>query len=62
LTGGSVDTCAGPWRTSGAWWQEAASGAAWDRDEWDVALNDGATYRVFRERDTEHWFLDGIVD
>lgn len=62
LNGGRVDACAGPWRTSGAWWQEAASGAPWDRDEWDVALNDGATYRLFRERDTDAWFLDGIVD
>jgi protein ImuB len=34
----------------------------WDRDEWDVALNDGATYRVFRERDAERWFIEGIVD
>ena len=36
--------------------------AHWDRDEWDVTLNDGATYRVFRERDTDAWFFDGIVD
>jgi hypothetical protein len=28
----------------------------------DVTLNDGATYRVFRERDSDHWFLEGIVD
>jgi hypothetical protein len=34
----------------------------WDRDEWDVTLNDGATYRVFRERDSDHWFLEGILD
>jgi len=30
--------------------------------EWDVTLTDGATYRVFRERDSGHWFLEGIVD
>jgi protein ImuB len=34
----------------------------WDRDEWDVTLTDGATYRVFHERDSDHWFLEGIVD
>jgi protein ImuB len=34
----------------------------WDRDEWDVALNDGAVYRIFQDRDTEAWFVDGIVD
>jgi hypothetical protein len=34
----------------------------WDRDEWDVTLNDGATYRVYRERDTDAWFIEGVVD
>jgi protein ImuB len=79
LTGGRVEQCAGPWRTSGTWWEDAPGVAAglvhrslggggslgeggWDRDEWDVTLDDGATYRVFRERDSEHWFLEGIVD
>jgi hypothetical protein len=35
---------------------------AWDRDEWDVALGDGGVYRIFRERDTDRWFVDAIVD
>jgi protein ImuB len=34
----------------------------WNRDEWDVALSDGAVYRVFRDRDTDAWFIDAIVD
>jgi hypothetical protein len=34
----------------------------WDRDEWDVLLADGATYRLFRERDTGAWFVEGVVD
>jgi protein ImuB len=59
LSGGRVESCAGPWRTSGQWWMEASQ---WDRDEWDVTLYDGATYRLFRERAADHWFLDGIVD
>jgi len=78
LSGGRVEQCAGPWRTSGEWWedtQDVSRGSGdggivhrslgeggWDRDEWDVTLNDGATYRMFRERDSEHWFLEGIVD
>ena len=57
FSGGGVAGCAGPWRTSGDWWREG-----WDRDEWDVALTDGATYRLFRARDTERWFLDGVLD
>ncbi len=36
--------------------------AYWDRDEWDVALSDGAVYRVFRDRDRDRWFIDAIVD
>jgi protein ImuB len=35
---------------------------SWDRDEWDVALNDGAVYRIFRDRETDAWFIDAIVD
>jgi protein ImuB len=61
LSGGRVRTCAGPWRTSGAWWIEGGAGP-WDRDEWDVTVNDDATYRLFRERDTNAWFVDGIID
>ena len=61
LSGGRVDACAGPWRTSGAWWIEGGAGP-WDRDEWEVTLNDGATYRIFRERATNAWFVEGIVD
>jgi hypothetical protein len=35
---------------------------AFNKDEWDVALADGAVYRVFRNRDTDGWFIDAIVD
>lgn len=39
-----------------------AGESAWDRDEWDVSLSDGAMYRVFRDRSTDAWFIDGVVD
>ena len=35
---------------------------SWDCDEWDVALNDGAVYRVFQDRGSGAWFIDAIVD
>ena len=61
-----VVTCAGPWRTSGQWWAVSHSSSAaasfWDRDEWDVALSDGGLYRMFRDRDSKRWFVEGMVD
>ena len=76
LHGGRVEACAGPWRTSGGWWcadqshhpRQSRQGGAptpptwWDRDEWDVALGDGATYRIFCDRTTGAWFVEGVVD
>jgi hypothetical protein len=68
LPGGRVETAAGPWRTSGAWWLEppekggATVTSRWDRDEWDVTLGEGTTCRIFRARDTGQWFLEGIAD
>jgi hypothetical protein len=59
FAGGSVVRATGPWKTSGEWW---VVGAGWDRDEWDVALSDGASYRVFLDRGTNHWFIDAILD
>ena len=61
ISGGKVETYAGPWRTSGGWWVEDTK-RYWERDEWDVTLSDGATYRIFRERDTDAWFVEGVVD
>ncbi|MGD0364112.1 MAG: hypothetical protein ABSC93_24815 [Bryobacteraceae bacterium] len=53
---GHVVSSAGPWRTSGDWWTHDP----WARDEWDVALSDGALYRIYSEQG--HWFLEGSYD
>ena len=50
--------CAGPWRTSGEWWDERA----WARDEWDVVLDDGAVARLARDPRDGSWYLDGVYD
>ena len=60
MPGGRVEHAAGPWRTSGAWW--GGEDAHWDRDEWDVAFADGALCRLFRDRVTERWFLEAVID
>ena len=53
---GRVLERAGPWRTSGDWW----TGDAWSRDEWDIALSDGALYRIYCE--LRGWFVEGSYD
>jgi protein ImuB len=55
---GVVSDCSGPWRTSGDWW----TANPWDRDEWDVALSTGALLRIYFDRRTSRWFLDGSYD
>ena len=74
LSSGRIEQAAGPWRTSGQWWAETGSGGSGrsggsggsdspgDRDEWDVTVSDGATYLLFRERDANAWFIDGVLD
>ena len=53
---GHVTAAAGPWRTSGDWW----TADPWARDEWDVALSDGALYRIYTEQG--RWFVEGSYD
>ncbi len=65
FAGGAVVRSAGPWRSSGDWWNRTADPpppTCWHRDEWDVSLSDGAVYRIFQNRDTDAWFIDAIVD
>jgi protein ImuB len=38
------------------------SEGGWNRDEWDVALTSGAVCRIFQDRTTERWFLEGTYD
>ena len=53
---GAVLEAAGPWRTSGEWWADTK----WNRDEWDVVLEDWAIYRLYLA--ANQWFLDGSYD
>jgi protein ImuB len=64
---GAVTQAAGPWRTSGGWWTLPPKGGSheicpWSRDEWDVALESGAVCRIYQDRTTERWFLEGVYD
>ncbi len=68
VTGGAVRQWAGPYRTSGEWWRLAVNAggarttAPWDRDDWDVAVADGAVYRLSQDRLTGQWTVDGTWD
>jgi len=58
FSSGAIVEAAGPWRTSGEWWQQDS----WDRDEWDAAMPDGTVYRLAVERSVGQWFVEGILD
>jgi protein ImuB len=52
---GKVIDAAGPWRSSGDWWTTTV----WNRDEWDIALSNGALYRIYSN---PNWFIEGSYD
>jgi protein ImuB len=58
---GAVLWAAGPWRSSGDWWEQDT----WMRDEWDIALDersDIVLYRLIHDRTSGKWLLEGTYD
>jgi hypothetical protein len=72
---GEVLAASGPWRSSGAWWEEDA----WRQDEWELAVDFGATpakgnkskfmtwpqygiYRIYYDVLRDGWFVRGLYD
>jgi protein ImuB len=58
---GDVLWKAGPWRSSGDWWEHEA----WARDEWDLALRNKQTvsfYRLVHDLLGGGWFVEGTYD
>jgi protein ImuB len=60
---GKILQIAGPWRSSGDWWSgSSGENATWNRDEYDLALSDGALYRLYLDRVPKKWFVEGVYD
>ena len=58
---GEVLWKAGPWRSSGDWWEREA----WSRDEWDLALRSGESVsfcRLVHDLLGGGWFVEGMYD
>jgi nucleotidyltransferase/DNA polymerase involved in DNA repair len=74
---GDIVWMAGPWRSSGDWWEQDG----WARDEWDIALQTSvaggqspvasksfadkdslALYRLVHDLFSGHWFVEGTYD
>ena len=58
---GNVLWAAGPWRSSGDWWEQDP----WARDQWDIALEekDGIVlYRLVHDLLSGRWMLEGTYD
>jgi protein ImuB len=71
---GVVLWSAGPWRCSGEWWAERSTEAGngqgtgpWDREEWDIALQNDADsavglYRIYHDVGSGQWFAYASYD
>jgi protein ImuB len=73
---GEVVWCAGPWRTSGEWWNQEK----WEREEWDISVDSGrwtvnralndrpssavhrSLLRIYRDLLSGTWFVEGEYD
>jgi len=58
---GEILWAAGPWRSSGDWWEQEG----WARDEWDIALQEANSitlYRLVRDLLSGQWQVEGSYD
>ncbi|HEX6503238.1 MAG TPA: DNA polymerase Y family protein [Terriglobales bacterium] len=61
VTSGDISWQAGPWRSSGDWWEQEP----WARDEWDIAVPNChglVLYRLVHDLLRARWFVEGTYD
>ena len=56
--GGAVRAASGPWLLEDGWWSETPAARAY----WDVELESGGLYRLYRDAASGDWFADGVYD
>ncbi len=55
----TISSCAGPWHSSGSWWD----GKAWDHDLWDVVTVEPLqALRLRQDHASKAWFVVGLYD
>jgi hypothetical protein len=54
---GETRLSSGPWKVQEGWWSSSPA----DRDYWDVELQRGGLYRVYRD-EGRAWFIDARYD
>lgn len=55
---GRVRVASGPWSVEEGWWVAEPV----EREYWDVELEEGGIYRLFKEPQKGAWFADGVYD
>jgi len=55
---GRVIACAGPWHSSGDWWEEDP----WDLAQWDVEITSGDLLLIHRNVRTDVWSIASRYD
>ncbi|HEV8632077.1 MAG TPA: hypothetical protein VGV61_17310, partial [Thermoanaerobaculia bacterium] len=55
---GRVRVASGPWSLEEGWWVAETV----EREYWDVELEGGGVYRLFRDPQQQSWFADGVYD
>jgi len=55
---GLVRVASGPWSLEEEWWSTETI----EREYWDIELERGGLFRIFRQRTSGEWFADGMYD
>jgi protein ImuB len=55
---GDVGLCSGPWKIEQGWWTDRPH----VREYWDVELQRGGVYRLYRDDAANGWFVDARYD